>query len=137
MPIYENACRNGSCPVYGAAFEWYAHSHDKPDPVCEMCGTTTGRMISTFSVVWAAPMSKYDNKGSQQQRATDAHVAWRINSSRRPDGKPEKVIIDSISKQREYCRDEGLRNPTDINPNSSVSSDGRKLYTSGMPGQWY
>jgi hypothetical protein len=80
-------------------------------------------------------MSKYSDKNAQQ-KATDSHIAWRINSSRRPDGKPEKVIIDSFAKQREYCKAEGLRNPSDINPNSTVSEDGRKMHTSGVRGQW-
>lgn len=135
MPIYENACSHLPCEKYSEPFEWWASSSTKPNPACSACSRPTVRLISTFAVCWSSPLSKYNDKNAQQ-KASDSHVAWKIHSTTRDDGKPERVVIDSIQKQREYCKAEGLRLPSDINPNASVSSDGKKLYTNGQRGQW-
>lgn len=135
MPLYENACMNEDCPGGLKPFEWYASTSSKPNPECVECGRQTVRLISTFAVVWSSPLSKYGSKDPRvQQRNGDSHTVWRINSSK--SGKPERVVIDSIQKQREFCKEEGLRLPSDTGANAEISSDGKKLSTSGMRGQW-
>ena len=131
MPIYDFVCQ-GDCESNGLVRESYLRKFESPDPNCPECGQPMERQIvSRVSVCWARPLGHYDAPGSQM--GGDSHVVYRKNSSR--SGNPEPVVIDSIQKQREFCRDEGLINPTDLNPNARAGDDG-KLATSGVKGQW-
>lgn len=103
------------------------------DPQCATCGGSTARLISKFSPIWAHSMSHYNDK-SKPNADKDSHVMWRVRSSR--SGKPEAVVIDSVQKQRAFCREEGLRMPDEVCANAHVSKDGKTMYTRGMAGQW-
>jgi len=68
--------------------------------------------IGAPNVVWARPMSYYNDKklaGADQ----DSHIAYKVRSTTRADGKPEAVVIDSRQKQLAYCKAEGLVDPAD------------------------
>ena len=133
MPIYEYACENDKCYHFGRRKQSLLKSFSSPDPCCPKCGTQLRRSsVSQFSVVFSKPMSAYDQKTSQGG-GVDGHWAWRKNTE---SGKPERVWIDSFAAQREFCRQEGLINPTDINPNCFANQDGTRMETAGIPGQW-
>jgi hypothetical protein len=134
MPIYEYTCHDAACSERGVMKDHYQKRSDSPAPACPQCANEMKReAISQFQVCWARPLSFYDSK-TAQNRGMDSHVAYRIHSSK--SGKPEPVVIDSIQKQRDFCREEGLRNPSDLNPHAEINENGTKLQTAGTKGQW-
>jgi hypothetical protein len=82
-------------------------------PVCPECGGLMSQVYQGApAVIWARSMSYYNDKklpGAEQ----DHHIAYKVRSTTRKDGKPEAVVIDSRQKQLEYIRSEGLVDPTD------------------------
>jgi len=132
MPVYEYVCAHLTCPETGKIKESFLRSFNSPDPECPKCHFKLDRQVtSRVSVIWARPLSAYDSKDGQKG---GDHIAYRLNSSR--SGNPEPVLIDSIQKQREFCREEKLNNPADMNPNARPNDDGMSISTVGMPGAW-
>lgn len=83
-------------------------------PVCPECGKLMGQVYQGApAVVWARPMSYYNDKKLAGAEA-DSHIAYKIRSTTRKDGKPEAVVIDSFAKQKEYCKQEGLVLPSEV-----------------------
>ncbi len=80
-------------------------------------------------------MSRYTDKKLEVQgrdHRADGHFATAIRTQ---DGKPKQVYIDSMQKQRDFCKAEGLINPKDLPTNAEATSD-KKLSGAGLPGQW-
>jgi hypothetical protein len=46
------------------------------------------------------------------------------------------VWIENMQQLREFNKAEGLAAPGEVPTNSTVSADGRKIISDGMPGQW-
>ena len=134
MPLYESSCQNPGCEGYGRRVEWFSHVMTLSERPCPICGQTMTRLPSRFSVVWTgAIVTKYNDR-SLEGGYKEGHWAWRVRSSR--SGHPEPVWIDTFQKQAEFCKEEKLINPKELPTNAQVSSDGMKLESSGMPGQW-
>lgn len=134
MPIYEYTCHEEKCSEVGITKDHYQKMRDNPPPNCPACGKPMDKnAISMFAVCWARPLSAYDSS-TAQNKGQDAHVAYRVRSS--STGNPEPVVIDSIQAQRDFCREEGLRNPSDLNPNAEINENGTKMQTAGTKGQW-
>lgn len=131
MPVFEQICEQGH------RFEWYASTADKPDPSCRSCGGATQRLISTFAAPFTGSIGRFnDPKKEYAKKTEEGHWVWRKRSTRRADGLPEREFIQTAAQQNRYCRDEGLMNPGDINPNAQVSKDGMTVATTGMGGTW-
>ena len=126
--------REGQCNSCQSVREWYQATRSEPDPPCDVCGGILDRFASRFAVVFTGPITSKYNISGRDDSHQEGHVAWRTRSSR--SGNPEPVRITTWQQQKEYCKQEGLLNPGDLSSNAEVSSDGKKLYTRGMPGQW-
>lgn len=137
MPIFETACPETSCSKYAVPVEhYYAHSTDVDAP-CEQCGGPTRRLVSGFNspLMGVISASKYADRTIPGPEAfQDGHIAWRRKTL---SGKPEPVYIDTFEKQREFCKSEGLRNPSEC-PRAMSPDEGGKgvVNTQGMPGCW-
>ncbi len=133
MPIRELVCETPSCEISGIRYEWFARTISKPDPNCPKCGQQMQRQISTFNAIWTGTLDKFEQPGHERhQKYGDGHWAWRVKSSRLADGGPEKVLIRTRQDQLEYTKAEGLIMPDDMNPNSIISADGKRLDTVGV-----
>lgn len=129
MPIYENWC-----PACSVRREFFSHRVTEENPPCESCGGTTGRIISSFQIIWTGPLTAKYNDPKLEGAEREGHWAWRRRSSL--SGNPEPVYIDSFQKQTEFCKEEGLINPKDLPRNLEVSADGKSASSRGLPGQW-
>lgn len=111
---------------------------DAKDPACPKCKTQMKRLMSSFACPWTGTLDRFKESGKEpfNDAGHDGHWVWRVNSSRLPDQAPERQRISTRADQLRYCREEGLIMPDDINPNAEIDSDGKKLCTSGMKGQW-
>lgn len=107
----------------------------KEDPNCPKCGVKMTRLVSIFAAPWTGTLDRFDDPRKERvNNAGDGHFAWRVKSSRLPDHGPERVLIRTKQDQRELCRAEGLVDPSDVNPNSFISPDGKTLHTVGIGG---
>lgn len=131
MPIYNYQCVNNVCEAQGATFEKMARMSEVDSEIpCPACGEPLRRVVTGANVVWARPLSFYHNK-QLEGASSDHHTAYK---------KTEKglvpVRLESVADIRRYCKEENLTDPTDLNPNAMPSSDGGKLATAGVSGQW-
>lgn len=133
MPIKEAICRAPKCPMLDRLQERYYRTSEKEAKPCDYCGGPTEMQdFSRFAIVFTGPLTARYNDKSIENSHQEGHWAWR---KRTPDGKPQSVFIDSFSKQREFCKAEGLANPKDLPNYMPVSEDGKRvLNASGMPG---
>ena len=77
-------------------------------PVCPECGKLMDQIFAGApAVVWARPMSYYNDK-KLAGADLDSHVAYKVRSTTRKDGRPEPVVIDSFAKQKQFCKEVGL-----------------------------
>lgn len=127
MPLYESIC-----PACQRVQEWYAHTASQADPSC--CGQPMRRLISSFTTAFSGEITARYNYKTSEDPHLEGHWAWRVKSAKGPE--PEKVWIDTWQKQKEFCREEGLINPSELNPNAKVKPDGKGWQTAGMRGQW-
>jgi len=127
MPIYEYECQQ--C---GAAMERYVPRFSSPNPDC--CGVSMERVPSAFRVVWTGAItgSKYSDQ-KKENAHLDGHWAWKKKTA---SGNPEAVFIDTWQKQKEFCKSEGLVNPSEMPANPEFGSDGKSMSSRGMPGSW-
>lgn len=136
MPLYESCCRSEDCPSQGIPVEWYTGDRSKPDPNCPSCGQGMRRMISAFGVVFTGPLSsKYLDHKSEVKSEDASHWVWE---TRNEDGQkitPRPRFLTTFQEQREYCKREGVVDPSSIGP-AEVGSDGKTLSSRGMPGCW-
>lgn len=137
MPIFETFCGTDGCDQRGKVHENYYRHWDDPNPNCETCGIQRKRAVSTANAIWCRPMGAYGSPEKEGYReAMDGHWVVRKNSSRRPDGKPEREFITSIQQQRAYCKEEGLIPPDELSSTQHINKDGSKLSSVGLPGCW-
>jgi hypothetical protein len=64
----------------------------------------------------------------------DGYWAYRKVSS--ISGQPEPVYLDSMQKIKEFNSAEGLSAPGEVPTNATVSADGKRILSDGMPGNW-
>lgn len=137
MPIFESCCTQPKCPELGRRRERY-YKKEYEAPVCEVCGKSMEQLISAPNVCWARPLSFYADKkieAEQSMKAEDGHWVWKKRSTRRVDGQPERIWVDSIQAQKEYCRDEGLVLPSEAG-NPEPDSSGHVVSSRGNKGSW-
>lgn len=144
MPVYENVCNEPTCDRFDQDFEWFAHTADKPDPIC-VCGQQTVRLVSRFACPFTGTLDRYDEIGREQKNDKDGgHIAYRVRSSRLGNdpktGAPiaDPVLIKTVQDQREFTKAEGLMMPSDLNPNIQGTKEGIQSSTEsrGLKGQW-
>jgi predicted nucleic acid-binding Zn ribbon protein len=128
MPIFEFACR--ACQT---ATERYLPHWDDPAPACFVCGDPMEKVPARFASPFSGSLRKYaDPKREGAER--EGYWAYRTRSS--ASGQPEPVWLDSVQAVREFNRAEGLAPPGEVPTHATISSDGRRLVSNGMPGQW-
>ena len=126
MPIFELHCP--ACHTIRE--EYFRHWYDQ-DPACPACGGLRERMASRFGVVFTGPLTARYNNPRREGAHMEGYYAYRKRSS--ISGQPESVFIDSWDAHRAFQKAEGLEDgPT----NCTISRDGKKLESAGMPGQW-
>lgn len=136
MAVKEYVCKTPFCTEYGVAFEIML-GVNAPDPKCPECLVVTEQLPSRFATPWTGTLDRYNKAGCETLNGCKGgHIQWRIRSSRLADGSAEPVRITNRQEQREFCRAEGLVDPTDVNPNLEGNSDGVWQNTSGFSGQW-
>ena len=94
-------------------------------------------IISRFSTPFDKALSHYNDpkRETLNQTKDGGHWAYRTRSS--ISGAPERVYIKDRQAQREYCRQEGLTDPTDLPENMDIREDGKGFKNSqGNPGCW-
>lgn len=128
MPVYPLLC-----PVCQTTEDVFLHHWYSPTPVCEVCSGPRERQVAPFSAPFSGSLHKYmDLKREGADR--DGFWAYRQKSS--ISGQPEPVWLDSMEAVKAFNKAEGLSAPGDVPPNSTISSDGKRIESRGMPGQW-
>lgn len=131
MPIYESYCRECT-----RIKEWYSgHFADiHENPFCE-CGEPMIRVASRFGVIFTGAITTKYNDRSAENYHQEGHWAYRVKSSKT--GHPEPVWIESFQQQKEFCKQEGLVNPSEL-PKMEADSEGKFRSNAGvgMPGTW-
>jgi len=128
MPLYEFQC---GCGWEG---EHYLRHYDDPNPPCERCGGALRRLMSRFGVVFTGALTtKYMDKNRE-----NAHMEgfWAYRKKSSVSGQPEAEWIDTWDKLKSFNKAEGLAMPGEVPTNSTISADGRRIISNGMPGQW-
>lgn len=133
MPIFEFSCRNADCDSFEEVAERFFKKTPDQFPDCPSCSLPREREMSKSIPLWARPLSFYDSP-TAQQRGQDYHFGRLINST--PKGQvPKTMVIDSVQKQKEFCRLENL-SVGEMNSNAEISADGKSWSTSGVKSQW-
>jgi hypothetical protein len=137
MPVYEYQCVNPNCLSEGETIEIFRWHQADANPPCAICGQQTDRVLSTFATPWLGTIDRFNLPGIEGHNSIDGgHIAYRTRSSRLPGQAPEPVRITTRQEQLEYCRAEGLHDPTDINPHMEFDEDGTTVRYHGMKGAW-
>jgi putative FmdB family regulatory protein len=129
MPIYDF-----SCVGCGAVSEHYIPRYESEDPRCEVCGSTTKRLLARFRIAWAGDLSRFNDTGKEYAHEP-GHTVYRVKSTRNADGSPQAEYITTPQQQARYCREEGLVNPKELPSNARIGADGKSWDWRGMPGQ--
>ncbi len=127
MPVFEYQCR--AC---GTTEERYVKHWDDMVP-CPRCGVPQEKLFSRFAAPFMGSLAKYtDNK--RENAGMEGFWAYRTRSSL--SGQPEPCWIENMQQLRDFNKAEGLAAPGEVPTNSTISTDGRKIVSNGMPGQW-
>ena len=51
-------------------------------------------------------------------------------------GKPEALYISDFAQQRDFCKSEGLLNPSEVPKHMEPGEHGKGVSSQGMPGSW-
>jgi predicted extracellular nuclease len=88
--------------------------------------------------VFLKPYAQYATDKGKEKYAADSEgiFVYRTKSSRNADGTPERVRLTTRAEVKEYCRQEQLMMPDEMNPNVTVGADGKTMDTHGLKGQW-
>lgn len=129
MPIREFYC--AQCANLE---ERYVKLRYTPVPPCPNCGATRIQLASRFAVVFTGPLTARYNDPKRENAHQEGFWAHR----RAADGKlsGEAVRIESWQDLKEFNRSEGLAAPGDVPTNATISKDGKRIVSDGMPGQW-
>ena len=104
--------------------DFYRH-YDDPAKPCESCGLQTVKVPSTFSSPFMGELSrKYVDRSLDDGHRQDLSH-WVFEKG--PDGKTTSSLITTFQEQRDYCKRNGLANPSDLDSNCEVSEDGRRF----------
>jgi putative FmdB family regulatory protein len=110
LPIFEFDCK--SCRLVQ---EILLSRWDDPDPACQECGGETRRLLPKINVVFTGVISSTKYHSDRDTRpCMDGHFAWRVKSTRNPDGSPEQVRVTTFDEQRAFCEAESLVNPKEL-----------------------
>jgi putative FmdB family regulatory protein len=128
MPVFEYFCHK--C---GSTEEIYVRHWDDPAP-CPACGMEREKMMSRFGIVFTGPITRKYMDTKRDGYHMEGFWAYRKRSS--ISGQPEPVFISTFDELKAFNKAEGLAAPGEVPTNATISADGRKLTSSGMPGQW-
>ncbi len=129
MPVREYLCH--LCGFFEE--RWMRHADDPPPP-CPACGDREReQLMSRFAAPFMGSLAKYTDQ-KRENAGMEGFWAYRKRSS--ISGNPEPVYIDSMAALKEFNKVEGLAAPGEIPTNSTISADGRRIISNGMPGQW-
>lgn len=128
MPMKEFRCE--VCQETEELFLWH---WDDPVPVCFHCGRPRTEIFSGFAVPFSGSVHKYmDSKREGGDR--DGFWAYKRQSS--ISGQPEPIWLDTMQAVREFNKAEGLAAPGEVPTYATISADGKRIMSAGMPGQW-
>ena len=129
MPIYEYQC--AEC---GRGEEHYVKRADAPAPICQVCGIDLVRLFSRFAVVFTGPITARYNDPKRENAHQEGVWAYRKLTSL--SGQPEAVFLPDWQSLRDFNKAEGLSAPGEVPTHCTISPDGRRILSDGMPGQW-
>jgi hypothetical protein len=89
--------------------------------------------MSRFGVVFSGSLHKYTDP-RKEGAEMDGFWAYRKLSS--ISGQPEATFISSMAELKAFNKAEGLSAPGEVPTNATISADGKRLQSAGMPGQW-
>lgn len=127
MPVFDLECK---C---GVEEDVYISRTSQIDPPCPRCGCVRKRLVGMFSTPLMGSVRKYNDlkrEGSEQE----GFWAYRKVSS--ISGQPEPVWLSTMQEVRAFNRAEGLADPMEVPTNCTITADGKRIVSSGMPGQW-
>ena len=128
MPLYEFRCRDCAWES-----EEYLPKWDSPNPMCPDCGGRQERLVSRFGTVFMGSMHKYLDK---TREGGDRDGVWMYRKRTSLSGQPEPVYLKSMAELREFSKAEGLAAPGEVPTNATISADGKRILSDGLPGQW-
>ena len=128
MPVREYMC--SAC---NSVQERYMKRWDAPPPPCPQCGAQRIELASRFNAPFMGSIHKYVDP-NREGAGMDGFWCYRKLSS--ASGNPEPVYISNMSQLKEFNRLEGLSAPGEVPTNCTMSSDGRRILSDGMPGNW-
>jgi putative FmdB family regulatory protein len=128
MPVFEFECH--ACQT---SDERFLRHWDDPAPECFVCGEPMAKQFSRFAAPFMGSLRKYTD-AKRENAEMEGFWAYKTRSS--VSGQPEPVYLDSMAAVREFNKAEGLAAPGEVPTNSTVSADGRRIISNGMPGQW-
>jgi predicted nucleic acid-binding Zn ribbon protein len=128
MPVFEALC--SACNTLN---EHFLRHWDSPDPPCSHCGGATERMASRFGVPLSGSLGKYMDL---RREGADRGGFWAYKKRSSISGQPEPIFLDSMEAVKSFNRAEGLAAPGEVPTNASISADGKRLLSAGMPGNW-
>jgi putative FmdB family regulatory protein len=128
MPVYELTC-DGCVDTQ----EVFLHHWDSPNPACERCGGPRRRLMSCFASPFMGSLRKYSDL---RREGAQAEGFWAYKKRSSVSGQPEPVFLSSVAEVRDFNRAEGLAPPGEIPVNATISADGRRIVSDGMPGNW-
>jgi predicted nucleic acid-binding Zn ribbon protein len=136
MPIREHVCGNDSCTEYGKVLEKYFSSSAIMDRDCGECSAPMQLVLSTFGIVFTGPItSKYLDHKAEVNRGDGGHWVFETRGLDGQKIEPKARFISTFQEQRDFCKREGLVDPSSIGP-AEVGSDGKTLSSRGLPGCW-
>ena len=129
MPLKEYACE--AC---GAIEERYMRRWDTPPPDCPVCLGPRTELASRFGVVFTGRITARYNEPGRENSHMEGFWTYRKRSS--VSGQPEPVFIEDWQQLKNFNKAEGLAAPGDVPTHSTITPDGRRIVSDGMPGQW-
>jgi predicted nucleic acid-binding Zn ribbon protein len=106
---------------------------DDPIPPCPACGGERILLFSRFAVPFSGSVHKYMD---QKREGANLDGFWAVRRKSAINGVHDHVFLDTMQKVREFNLAEGLAPPGEVPTNSTISADGKRILSDGMPGQW-
>lgn len=139
MPLFELSCLNSECARYAQRVERLLRNAETPNPPCEDCGGETRRLISLSRVVWLRDLVCYDNPKGETHRKDTERGFHTVACKRSFGGTQDKPVFKKIFNRRdqvEYCKAEGVVDPSEAPHTIEVNKDGTAASGAGLPGAW-
>lgn len=90
--------------------------------------------MSRFGIVFTGPITARYNDPKRENAHQEGFWVYRQRSS--ISGQPEPVFLNDWQQLREFNKAEGLSAPGEVPTNSTISADGKRILSNGMPGNW-